>query len=167
VQDAASEGARREALVQELLTAGREHSDVIVMFHAAVAERLGLSPTDSKALSLLERHGPIGPGELARLTGLAPASVTGLLNRLERRGLLHRTRDAADGRRQLVEPNPVRVPEVEGMFEGLVRGLSELYRSYSDAELEVVLRWHREATAVQRAAVPTADAHHRPDDREG
>jgi DNA-binding MarR family transcriptional regulator len=156
--DASSPGAGREALVRELLAAGREHSDVIVMFHAAVAERLGLNPTDSKALSLLEQHGPIGPGELARLTGLAPASVTGLLNRLERRGLLHRTRDAGDGRRQLVEPNRVRVPEVERMFDDLVRGLTELYSGYSDVELEVILRWHREAAAVQRGAVPTSGA---------
>ena len=146
--------ARRSRLVEELLAAGREHSDVVVMFHAAVAEQLGLRPTETKTLGLLERHGATTPGELARLTGLAPASVTGLLDRLERRGLVRRTRDSADGRRQLVELDRVRVPEIRRTFDALVTGLQALYERYTETELEVLLRWHREVAAVQRAAIP-------------
>jgi MarR family len=50
-----------------------------VMFHAALSARLGLSATEEKALDLLDRFGPLTARQLAERSGLAPASVTGLV----------------------------------------------------------------------------------------
>jgi DNA-binding MarR family transcriptional regulator len=74
---------RRAELLDELALAGRAMSAATVMFHATVAARQGLSATEEKALDLLDRFGPLTAGELAKRSGLAPASVTGLINRLE------------------------------------------------------------------------------------
>jgi hypothetical protein len=46
------------------------------------------------------------------------------------------------------------------MFDALVSGLQALYDRYTDAELETLLRWYREAAAVQRAAIPLAGQEH-------
>src|SRR5690606_13493887 len=72
--------SRRGALRQRLAAAGRELSDAIVLFHTVLAERLGLGASDWKTLGLLESHGAMTAGELAAHTGLAPASVTGILD---------------------------------------------------------------------------------------
>jgi DNA-binding MarR family transcriptional regulator len=49
------------------------------MFHATLSARLGLSATEEKALDLLDRFGPLTARQLAERSGLAPASVTGLV----------------------------------------------------------------------------------------
>lgn len=146
------ERARRAALVAELEAAGRDHSSAVVMFHTALAHRLGLNPTDTKTLELLERHGLLSPGRLAELTGLAPASVTGVLQRLEARGFVTRTRDPADGRRQVVEVVRQRTPEIERQFDRLLADLRRVYERYTAAELEVILDFLHRVTDVQRAA---------------
>jgi DNA-binding MarR family transcriptional regulator len=46
------------------------------------------------------QEGASSPGELARLWRVTPAVITGILDRLERRRLVHREPDPADRRRQ-------------------------------------------------------------------
>jgi DNA-binding MarR family transcriptional regulator len=45
------------------------------------------------------REGASSPGELARLWQVTPAALTGIVDRLERRGLVRRTPDPSDRRR--------------------------------------------------------------------
>src|SRR5919106_920916 len=99
----ASGDGRRAELLRELEAAGRAQSAATVMYHGAVAARRGLSATEEKALDLLDRFGPLTAGELARHAGLAPASVTGLVDRLERKGVARRLSHPRDGRSVLVD----------------------------------------------------------------
>ncbi|GAA2397412.1 MarR family transcriptional regulator [Nonomuraea africana] len=122
------------------------------MFHTAVAARMGLGMTEEKALDLLQRHGPLTAGELCEHTGLAPASVSGLIDRLEAKELVRRVRDARDRRRVIVEVNHDRLAGFGELFDDLVSGLTELYASYSDEQLELILDFLTRATAVQHAA---------------
>jgi DNA-binding MarR family transcriptional regulator len=77
-----------------------------VLHNHVVAGRLGLGASDSQFLTLLDVHGPLTPGRLAELTGLSTGTVTGVIDRLERGGLVHRVRDATDRRKVLVGPAP-------------------------------------------------------------
>jgi DNA-binding MarR family transcriptional regulator len=128
----------RHALLQELSLVGREHSDAIVLFHATMANLLDLHPTDYKALSLIERLGAMSAGELAQHSGLAAASVTNLIDRLERRGFVRRVADARDRRRVLVEPVMDRVMAARSLFASSQRSLTQLYIRYSDQDLMVI-----------------------------
>jgi DNA-binding transcriptional ArsR family regulator len=83
---------------------GREVSARMVMFHQAIAERLGLNATDHKALDLLGRAGPITAGELAELTGLTTGAITGIIDRLEKAGFVRRENDPKDRRRVIIRP---------------------------------------------------------------
>jgi DNA-binding MarR family transcriptional regulator len=144
---------RRAELLEQLALAGRASSAATVMFHTAVAARQGLSASEEKALDLLERNGPLTAGELARQSGLAPASVTALVNRLERKGFARRVPNPGDRRSVLVEVDAERVYAVVApLFADWVGSLYELYAGYSDEQLEVILHFLTEAARRQQEA---------------
>jgi DNA-binding MarR family transcriptional regulator len=130
-------GARGKIL-EELARVGRQHSDASVLFHAAMASRLGLHPTDYKALSILERLGAMTAGDLSRHSGLATASVTNLIDRLERRGFVRRVDDPRDRRRVLVEASVDRVAAARKLFESTRKSLTRLYERYTVPELAAI-----------------------------
>lgn len=145
--------SRRAELLKQLEEAGRASSAATVMFHTAVAARQGLSPTEEKALDLLDRSGPLTAGELARRSGLAPASVTGLVGRLERKGYARRVANPSDRRSVLVEVDRERVyASIAPLFAGWSRALEELYDGYSDEQLETILHFLTEAARRQQEA---------------
>jgi DNA-binding MarR family transcriptional regulator len=106
-----------------LAQAGREYSDATVLFHTTVAQLLDLNPTDYKTVSMLERLGPMSAGEIARWTGLAAASVTDLVDRLERKGFVRRASDPADRRRVMIEPVAQKVASARRHFDSARQAL--------------------------------------------
>jgi MarR family transcriptional regulator, organic hydroperoxide resistance regulator len=66
-------------------------------FAAAVAE-LDLAPSQARALHELDLERPISMRELAERLKSDPSNVTGLIDRLETRGLVERRPDPADRR---------------------------------------------------------------------
>src|SRR5262245_33335357 len=85
--------------VQHLIGAAHELS-------ARTSRELGVNPTDMSALSLLEQYGPMGPAELAGKLGIRTASVTVLIDRLERSGHVRRSAHPSDRRRVTVAATP-------------------------------------------------------------
>lgn len=59
----------------------------------------GLTYQQAMVLAVVWELEPLSPGELAGELSLDSSSVTGLLNRMERRGLLSRSADITDRRR--------------------------------------------------------------------
>src|SRR5258707_10647490 len=80
----------------------RRHSTAVVLFHHAVAERLGLGPSDHKCLDLLRDRGAMAGSDLGAITGLTSGAITGVVARLERAGYLRREPDPHDGRKQIL-----------------------------------------------------------------
>jgi DNA-binding MarR family transcriptional regulator len=147
----------REELLAELGDAGRVHSNAAVMYHAAVSARMGLSAVEEKTLDLLQRSGPISPGELGELTGLAPASVSGLIDRLERKGFARRVKASQDRRRVHVEIDPSTEARFGPLFAPFAMKLAALYEEYSDVELAVILDFLRRSARIQREATLTLE----------
>lgn len=132
---------RRAKLRAGLAEAVRRHSTASVLFHAAIAERLGLNATDHKAADLLLQRGPLTAGELAALTGLTTGAVTGIIDRLEAAGWVRRERDPADRRRVIVTLalSGERWRRVERVFEPIGRAFDRALDRYTDAELATLL----------------------------
>ena len=144
--------AERQELVQATDAAGRALSTAAVLYHGTLADLTGLSPTEWKALDLIQRFGPVTAGVLARESGLAPASVTGLITRLERKGYARRVPNPADGRSVLVEFVPDRLHDGAPVFDDFLRSLHELYEDFSDVELASIGRFLTEAARRQHEA---------------
>ena len=64
----------------------------------------GLSDQQWRVLRVLGEHGVVETGRVAREAFILGPSLTGVLNRMERDGLVRRKRDATDQRRTVVEP---------------------------------------------------------------
>jgi DNA-binding MarR family transcriptional regulator len=144
----------REKLLAAIVAAGRENSTATVLFHSAINEKMGLGVTDGKALDVLVRVGPMAAGELADYTGLASASVTSLIDRLEERGFVRRVRDPHDRRRVIVEPILEREEEFAAHFGSFVAAAMALLDDYSTEELAVILDFlTKSAIVFQEEAV--------------
>ncbi|WP_432176598.1 MarR family winged helix-turn-helix transcriptional regulator [Streptomyces sp. Tue6028] len=144
--------ARRAQTLERLMTVGREHSGVTVMFHSAVAARQGLNATETKTLDLLQRFGPLTAKDLAGHTGLAPASVTGLIDRLEAKGFVRRVEHPTDKRRVVVELDDGKIAELAGFFEDWARDVVDACEEFSTDELDTVVRFLSVMSERQREA---------------
>ncbi len=131
---------RATQLKADLAETLRRHNGLIVLFHAAVAERLGLGPADHKCFDLLLRLGPIPAGELADKSGLTTGAITGVIDRLERAGYVVRASDPSDRRRVVVQPNRDKaLADLLPVFEGVKRATSAMLDRYSADQLELML----------------------------
>jgi DNA-binding MarR family transcriptional regulator len=145
-----------------LAEAVRRHSTATVLFHAAIAERLGLNPTDHKAADLIMQRGALSAGELARLTGLTTGAVTGIIDRLEAAGWVRRTRDRDDRRRVIVTLalSGARMRRVTAVFEPAARALSRALEGYTERELATLLDFvDRSRVLVEQEAVRLRSSH--------
>jgi DNA-binding MarR family transcriptional regulator len=130
---------KRAALLVELDSAMRENGAQTVHFSEAIADRLGIHPTDLETLDLLYRRGPLAAGEIADATGLRTASVTALIDRLDAHGFARRVRDSADRRKVHVEIDRERADrEIAPLYSHLAGAMAELLREYSDSELVLI-----------------------------
>ena len=130
---------RKNSTAQALLEQGRDVGTAAIMFHQAVADRLGLNPTDHKCLDLVHRAGGATAGDLADWTGLTTGAVTGLIDRLERAGFVRREDHPTDRRKVVVRVVPERLSDVGRLFHSLGEGMKELSARYSEAQLRVIV----------------------------
>lgn len=135
--------ASREELIDQLMTVGRALCTAMTVFRSAMAEKVGLSSTEAKAMDLIDRLGPLTAGELAELAGLTTGAVTGLVDRLERKGFACRALHPTDRRRVLIKATPGPDGPVHTLLTGWVGDLPELSAGYDVPELEIVLGFLR------------------------
>lgn len=132
----------RAALADTLaVQLGRRHSGLVVAFHQAVADQLGVNATDLKALDLATVHGSTTAGQVAETTGLTTGAVTFLIDRLEQAGFLTRTRDPHDRRRWTLTVTPDCAEQVTRLYEPLAQDMRELAHEFSADELQAINRY--------------------------
>jgi DNA-binding MarR family transcriptional regulator len=142
----------RRAIETALDRALRETSAQSVLFSQAVADRVGMNPTDLESLDILARNGPMTAGRLAEMTGLTTGAITGLVDRLERRGYACRESHPTDRRSVIIKP----------LIENAERDLGPAYITMSEAMDELMSRYDDEDLAtildfMTRAATITAE----------
>ena len=132
---------------------GRELSTAVVLFHQAVAERIGLNATDFKCLDLLVRTGPTTAGHLSELLGLTGGAITGVIDRLESAGFAQRERDQNDRRRVIIKPceGQVYANTFMPIFASLQQAMGEeLANRYSSEVLAAIEDFLRRTIQVLR-----------------
>ena len=142
----------RSELIDSLEKGFRDSSSVGIVLHQTVADRLGLHITDHKCMGILCEFGPLSAGKLAELTGLTTGAITGVLNRLERRGYARRIRNPRDRRNINVEAVNVavfneRMGELLGSLRKRMRALSS---EYSVEQMAVIDDFIKRAVEITR-----------------
>ena len=112
----------------------------------------GLNRTDVRALVAImdaaRRGEALTAGRLGEAVDLRSASVTALVDRLERVGHVRRVRDPEDRRRVGLEMSDAALAAGGEHFGGLARDLTAAMGGYSDEELAVVRRFLLDMTDV-------------------
>lgn len=117
-----------------------------MLLDQALADHLGMHPTDVRALSLLTAApGPLTVKQIAEMTGLTTGSATRLVDRLERGGYVFRAPDQQDRRRMLVTPVADRVARVTAVWDDLSQAWQTLLDGHTEDELEVITLHMRQA----------------------
>ena len=114
----------------------------------AIADQIGMPPTDLLCLNLLGSAGTAAPSWLAERLGMTTSAVTKMLDRLERNGYLRRSGDPTDRRKVVVHPDLDRIMALSSYFEPMWERMNEVLARYTDEQLELVLDFNR---VTQRA----------------
>ena len=110
----------------------------LALLNFQISSRLKLNAGDLNCLDIIGRHGPLNPSALARLSGMHPATMTGVLDRLEKGGWITRERDPADRRAVLIQAVPEQGAEVLKLYSGMNSAIAAICSSYSDKELAAI-----------------------------
>ena len=131
----------KRGLVGEIVgRLARRHSTAVVLFHHAVAERLGLGPTDHKCLDLLRERGPMAGSDLGAITGLTSGAITGVVARLERAGYVRREPDAHDGRKQILHLARGHAP-IQDVIDPLRKDVAAVLENFDSHQLTAIVEF--------------------------
>jgi len=147
--DATRHRRRLSAAIKDSL---RELSNQLSLLNHHVGAHVDLKDVDLDCLDLIARHGPLSPSALARRAGLHPATMTGILDRLERGAWVARDRDSSDRRAVVVRALRDRNAELFRLYSGMNASMDQICAGYGDTELELLADFLRRTTNAGRDA---------------
>jgi DNA-binding MarR family transcriptional regulator len=130
----------------------RDLSIQLSLLNHHVSGHIDLKGGDLDCLDLISRYGPLSPSALARRAGLHPATMTGILDRLERGGWIARERDPADRRGVVVRLAPGRNAVVLRLYAGMNEAMDRICAEYEDGELELLAGFLRRTAEAGRTS---------------
>jgi DNA-binding MarR family transcriptional regulator len=115
---------------------------------------LGVSSAGGLVLGLLRDHGPMAPSAIGDRLIVTRATVTGLVDSLERRGLVRRTAHPTDRRSLIVEITPQGLSVLAKARQSVHRQERDWMSSLSETELQkLIAMLHR----IQKELDPPSD----------
>lgn len=100
--------------------------------------RLGVGCGQIPVLAALQDGRALSQVELARLARIEQPSMAQMLSRMERDGMIERTADPADARRQLISITDAATTLVPAARAVMKQGHAEALAGFSEAETEVL-----------------------------
>ncbi len=129
----------------------RNLATAVIAFHEAAARRNGMGVSEHKCLGALGLLGPVTAGQLARESGFTTGAITGIVDRLEKAGLVRREPNPEDRRSviiRLVEGDNGRTERTAGLFQSLTEAMARLRSDYSEADLATIYDYLERTTEV-------------------
>src|SRR5947208_14091875 len=142
----------RRRLTASIKQSLRALSIQLSLLNHQVGAHAGLNDVDLDCLDLVARHAPLSPSALAQRAALHPATMTGILDRLERGGWIVRERDPSDRRAVVVRVLTDRYADLVRQYAGMARSMNKLLAGYSESELETIAGFLRRAAEAGGAA---------------
>lgn len=137
----------------DVVSACRRLHAAIDALDQAAADMLDVSRSDLRCLNLLE-HGPLTPKRIGWALVLTSGSVTALVDRLERKGLVERARDASDRRGVLVSATPKAFATVGALYRSCAETLRATVLAYPEDERMFAVKHLFDAASAWERALP-------------
>jgi len=122
--------------------------EAVEAFDETFGKLYGLNSAERQCLSVIMRA-PQPANAVAKAIGLAPPSVTALIDRLTARGLVHRVADPKDRRKILVAPSEKAVTLGREIYGPIHEAGMLMLKQFSEKEQQVVLRFLTQAIEMQ------------------
>jgi DNA-binding MarR family transcriptional regulator len=145
-------GAERRRAQRAVRDALRELRVELVRLNHRVGSRAEIRDIDLDCFDLISRADGVSPSTLAKDAGIHPATLTGVLDRLESAGWIIRERDPSDRRAVVIRATRERVGEVVKLYAGMSEAMDDVTAGYSEAELAVIVDFLRHAADAGRKA---------------
>jgi DNA-binding MarR family transcriptional regulator len=141
----------RRRLIAAIRASLREAITHLSLLNHQVGGKVELKGNDIECLDLIGRHGPLSPGDLGRRTGLHPATLTGILDRLERGGWITREPSPADRRSVQLRALPTRGAELLGLYAPMNSTMDGIFARYTKEQLETIEDFIRRTATAARS----------------
>ncbi len=130
----------------------QQYAYTSIRMHETIGRKAGLSGTDHKYLGFLLERGQMTAGELAVLSGLTTGAVTGLIDRFERKKLVHRRFAEDDRRKVIIVPDTKKIMALlEPLYKEFRKASEKLIASFSDKELKVFETYFSKVIEIMNA----------------
>lgn len=139
-------------MASEIRSSLRELRIQLALLNYRVGSQVDLKDIELDCLDILDTGGPLSPSALARRAGVHPATMTGILDRLERGGWIARERDPVDRRAIVVRILPDRYAELVRNYADMARSMNKLLAGYSDSQLAAIADFLQHTAEAGRAA---------------
>jgi DNA-binding MarR family transcriptional regulator len=115
-----------------------------------IAREMRLNDVDLHCLEVLSRKGPSSPAQLTRRLDIHPATMTGILARLEAAGWIARSASPNDRRASVLTIPPKREARLRARYASATQAVVNLISERSDADVAVAVEILSELSARAR-----------------
>jgi DNA-binding MarR family transcriptional regulator len=138
----------QDEAIARLTTMLRRMGAASALHSQAVARRVGLSSVDLECLDMILLAGPVTAGQIMEHTKLTSGAVTGLIDRLAKKGYVERAADPHDRRKVIVRIVPAAIRPLQQQFAPMAERSAALMRQYSPEELALIAGFVEKGTAL-------------------
>ncbi len=128
-----------EFIANHVMAALRRIIRAIDLHSRALVQRFGLTGPQLVVLKALIETSPLSVSSLAAAVNLSQATVTGILDRLERKSMVTRERDSRDKRKVMVSPTSAAEDALAGAPPLLQEHFTEAFENLADWEQTQIL----------------------------
>jgi DNA-binding MarR family transcriptional regulator len=138
----------RSSLIQQVRMALRTMGAGFGRLNDVVGSFVDLKGVEVEILDHIGRFGPVSPGHLAETMHIHPATMTGILDRLEEGGWVTRERAPDDRRKVHLKALRSRGPELVQLYAPMNESVSRICADLSDEQLRTVVDFLKSISAA-------------------
>jgi DNA-binding MarR family transcriptional regulator len=136
----------------------REVNNQVSLLSHRVSTRAEVKDIDLDTLDYLSQHGAMSASALAKGIGLHPATMTGVLDRLEKAGWILRERAEHDRRAIQVGIDPRRNADLVKLYSGMDSAMDDVVAEFTDEQLDLITTFLRRTAEAGLASTEELDA---------
>lgn len=138
----------------------------LVLFQEVAARQLGLTATELKCFRLVQAGQAATAASLVAETGLTPAALSAIVDRLVEKGFITREQDAADRRRWLLKTVPGSPERAEAVYRDHGERVDAILTRYEPEQFDFLMSFFDEFGNAMRASALTMSATNCPESSE-